>query len=56
MDKIRNHKQDSHRGRNKEYVVIPKNTEERLLIEVFGEMDFEERTQLLAYAKKIMEH
>ena len=48
--------EDSDRGRSKEYVVIPKNTEERLLIEVFGEMDFEERTQLLAYAKKIMEH
>ena len=48
--------EDSHRGRNKEYVVIPKNTEERLLIEVFGEMDFEERKQLHAYAKKIMEH
>ena len=48
--------EDSDRGRNKEYIVIPQNTEERLLIEVFGEMDFEERTQLLAYAKKIMEH
>ena len=48
--------EDSDRGRNKEYVVIPKNTEERLLIEVFGKMDFEERKQLLAYAKKIMGH
>ena len=48
--------EDSDRGRNKEYIVIPQNTEERLLIEVFGKMDFEERTQLLAYAKKIMEH
>ena len=45
--------EDSDRGRNKEYVVIPKNTEERLLIEVFGKMDFEERKHLLAYAKKI---
>ena len=35
--------EDSDRGRHKEYVVIPKNTEERLLIEVFGKMDFEER-------------
>ena len=48
--------EDSDWGRNKEYVVIPKNTEERLLIEVFGKMDFEERKQLLAYAKKIMGH
>ena len=48
--------EDSDRGRSKEYVVIPKNTEERLLIEVFGKMDFEERKQLLAYAKKIMGH
>ena len=48
--------EDSDRGRNKEYIVIPQNTEERLLIEVFGKMDFEERKHLLAYAKKIMEH
>ena len=45
--------EDSDRGRNKEYIFIPKNTEERLLIEVFGKMDFEERKHLLAYAKKI---
>lgn len=30
--------EDSDRGRNKEYIVIPQNTEERLLIEVFGKM------------------
>ena len=48
--------EDSDRGRNKEYIVISQNTEERLLIEVFGKMDFEERKQLLAYAKKIMGH
>ena len=47
--------EDSDRGRNKEYIVIPNNTEERLLIEVFGQMDFEERKQLLAYAKKMVE-
>ena len=46
--------EDSERGRNKDYMVIPKDTEERFLIELFGKMDFEERQRLLTYAKKIM--
>lgn len=45
--------EDSERGRRRDYVVIPDDTEERLLIEIFGKMDFKERKQLLAYAEKL---
>ena len=46
--------EDSGRGRRREYVVIPDDTEERLLIERFGKMDFKERKLLLAYAEKLL--
>ena len=46
--------EDSDRGRSKEYVVIPNNTEERLLIEAFGKMDFEDRKRLLTYAQNMI--
>ena len=46
--------EDSDRGRSKEYVVIPNNTEERLLIEAFGKMDVEDRKRLLTYAQNMI--
>lgn len=46
--------EDSDRGRCKDYVVIPNDTEERVLIETFGKMDFEDRKRLLVYAKRII--
>jgi transcriptional regulator with XRE-family HTH domain len=45
--------EDSDRGRSKDYVVIPNHTEERELIDLFGEMSFESRKRLLAYAQKM---
>lgn len=47
--------EDSDRGRCKDYVVIPNNTEERNLLEAFGKMDFEDRKRLLVYAKRILD-
>ena len=46
--------EDSDRGRCRDYVVIPSNTEERNLLETFGKMDFEDRKRLLLYAKRIL--
>lgn len=46
--------EDSDRGRAKDYVVIPNNTEERSLIEAFEKMNFEDRKRLLVYAKRII--
>ncbi|MGN0317987.1 MAG: helix-turn-helix domain-containing protein [Lachnospira sp.] len=46
--------EDSDRGRSKDYVVIPNNTEERALIEAFGRMDFEQRERLMEYVKKML--
>ena len=46
--------EDSDRGRCKDFVVIPNNTEERNLLETFGKMDFEDRKRLLVYAKRIL--
>lgn len=48
--------EDSDRGRCKDYVVIPNDTVERVLvlIEIFGKMDFEDRKRLLVYAKRIL--
>ena len=46
--------EDSDRGRCRDYVVIPSNTEESNLLETFGKMDFEDRKRLLLYAKRIL--
>ena len=46
--------EDSDRGQSRDYVVIPSDTEERQLIDAFGQMDFEERNRLLAYARKMI--
>ena len=41
-------------GTNKIFIVILNNTEERLLIEAFGKMDFEDRKRLLTYAQNMI--
>lgn len=47
--------EDSDRGKAVDYMVIPQGTEERELLELFGEMQWLERTRLLEYAKKLSE-
>ncbi|MCR5157269.1 MAG: helix-turn-helix transcriptional regulator [Butyrivibrio sp.] len=47
--------EDSDRGRNVDYMVIPKGTEERELIELFSDMDWLEREHLLEYARRAIE-
>ena len=47
--------EDSNRGRNVDYMIIPKGTEERELIELFSSMDFLERERLLEYARRAIE-
>ncbi len=44
--------EDSDRGKNMDYMVIPKGTQERELIELFNEMDWSDRENLLDYARK----
>ena len=44
--------EDSDRGRNVDYMVITKGTEERELIELFNDMDWLEREHLLEYARR----
>ncbi len=44
--------EDSDRGKNMDYMVIPKGTEERELIDLFNEMDWLDREHLLEYARK----
>ncbi len=44
--------EDSDRGRNVDYMVIPKGTEERELIELFNNMDWLDREHLLEYARR----
>ena len=46
--------EDSKRGRAVDYMVIPKGTDERLLLERFGEMSFENRNRLLKYAEELL--
>lgn len=46
--------EDSKRGRNIDYMVIPKGTEERELIEMFNDINWLDRTHLLEYAKKVI--
>lgn len=45
--------EDSERGRASEYMVVPKGTEERMLLECYGALDFADRDRLMAYAKKL---
>lgn len=45
--------EDSVRGKNMDYMVIPKGTEERLLLELFNDMPWLERAHLLEYARKL---
>ena len=45
--------EDSKRGRNVDYLVIPQGTEERALIEIFNELGWPERSHLIEYAKKL---
>lgn len=45
--------EDSVRGKNVDYMVIPQGTDERLLLELFSDMPWLERAHLLDYAKKI---
>lgn len=45
--------EDSKRGQVMDYVVIPKDTEERWVIDTFSKMDFEDREHLISYMKMI---
>ena len=45
--------EDSERGKNVDYMIIPKGTEERELIELFNDMDWINRKHLLELAHKI---
>ncbi|RKM61441.1 XRE family transcriptional regulator [Butyrivibrio sp. CB08] len=47
--------EDSARGNDVDYMVIPKGTEERALLEMFNGMDFVERAHMMEYAQKISE-
>lgn len=47
--------EDSKRGKETDYLVIPKGTEERMLIDLFNNMGWLERTHLLEYAKRLSE-
>ncbi|MBQ6589327.1 MAG: helix-turn-helix transcriptional regulator [Butyrivibrio sp.] len=47
--------EDSNRGRDVDYMVIPQGTEERELIELFNDLDWLEREHLLEYARKAKE-
>ncbi len=47
--------EDSERGRETTYMVIPKGTDERLLLERFDKLDWLERKHLLEYAEKLAE-
>ena len=43
--------EDSDRGRDVDYMVIPKGTEERELVEIYNNLDWLEREHLLEYAR-----
>ena len=45
--------EDSTRGRSIDYLVIPQGTDERMLLELFSDLPWPERAQLLDYAKKL---
>lgn len=45
--------EDSQRGRNVDYMIVPKGTQERMLLETFCELDDEKRERLLHYLKQL---
>ena len=45
--------EDSRRGRDVEYMIVSKGTEERLLLDLYGDMDWVHRAHLIEYAKRI---
>lgn len=45
--------EDSVRGRSADYMVIPAGTDERLLIELYNDMDWTRRSHLLEYARSL---
>lgn len=47
--------EDSERGKDVDYLVLPQGTEERVLIELFNDMEWLDRGHLLEYAKKLAE-
>lgn len=47
--------EDSDRGHGMDYLVLPKGTEERELIEIFNEIEWFERSRLLEYARKLVD-
>ncbi|WP_049946295.1 helix-turn-helix domain-containing protein [Butyrivibrio sp. WCD2001] len=47
--------EDSCRGREMDYMVLPRGTEERELIEMFNDMDWLDRAHLIDYARKLEE-
>jgi transcriptional regulator with XRE-family HTH domain len=47
--------EDSKRGKNIDYMVIPQGTEERELLELFNDMAWLDREHLLEYAKKLVQ-
>ena len=47
--------EDSERGKGVDYLVIPQGTEERMLLELFNDMEWLDRSHLLEYAKKLAE-
>lgn len=47
--------EDSDRGKNINYMVLPQGTDERMLLELFNDMPWPERARLLEYAKRLSE-
>lgn len=47
--------EDSVRGKDVDYLIIPKGTDERILLELFSDMPWLERAHLLEYAKKMIQ-
>lgn len=45
--------EEGKRSNRLEYMVLPKDTEERQLIEMFGSLDMDSRKRLFEYAKKL---
>lgn len=45
--------EDSERGKNTDYMVIPRGTDERLLLELFSDLPWPERAHLLEYAARL---
>ena len=47
--------EDSLRGQQVDYMIVPQGTEERFVLESFSSMDFSKRKHLLAYIKLLAE-